>query len=399
MKIRHILPVLPMIFAIFGCQSDEQQKELIPENRIRVKVSLPESETTRAIIEYGGTDRNGEAFKWTDEDCISIFNLSKFSEFHQSHDAPILVIDKEKINGTKAEFIFIPDSDEEKANGELFFSELKSGDYLLAMLGAANAKELTEGFEANNLFSFFAGSTFYDQKIREDINSPLVLNHVNKMLRMYDIVRITEDGKLPDFHFKHLSSIFRVTLRNETGAPFFTKPTDLVFEYPTGDDCAFVLGFCFFSVEGNEEEGFYLRENFKKQEPNNPLNTIKTEETMFLDSKATHKINENGGLALNVGETYEFYSVVVPRLQAKDRPVGDKFIINLYNGVESGYTAHLEGSEKYSITIDNFNKQIEPGKRYWFNLTAVKEDDGETKLMFTSQWEALQNQKEQNQEN
>lgn len=128
-----------------------------------------------------------------------------------------------------------------------------------------------------------------------------------------------------------------------------------------------------------------MKENFKKYDDHG-------NRAIFVTDKVTHKINEKSQPdSLRNGQTYELYAIVPPRIGAKpnsgEKFKGDKFIITLYDGVESGYGVY-DDVEKYQITIPNFNTEIEPGKRYWFKLTACKED-GEAKLMFTSQWNAL----------
>ncbi len=166
---------------------------------------------------------------------------------------------------------------------------------------------------------------------------------------------------------------------------------------------AFIFGYNFFSVVGNENDGFHFEENF-------PINETKT---VWLSNKTTQKINEKSDvkIPLNDGDTYEFYAVVTPRIGRPEIPQEDieKFTIDVYDGVESGFYAGYEDASKYTITIDDFNRAIEPGKRYWFRLTAtdiidgqeeieieVKDDNGQSskskklvdvkKLMFTSEW-------------
>ncbi len=109
--------------------------------------------------------------------------------------------------------------------------------------------------------------------------------------------------------------------------------------------------------------------------------------------------------------------MTTPRIGRPEIPqeVIEKFTIDVYDGVESGFYAGYENTSKYTITIDDFNRAIEPGKRYWFKLTACNEKDGEEevddrsegdntgkkkqadvyKLMLTSKWEANQQKNEE----
>ncbi len=398
MKITTIITALPLLLILFSCQSEVSQEDFVPETVLTVTASLPSGNDTRALISYGNDDKNREVFQWSDDerdrDCITLFNISKFKEFHLTYTAPLLFIGK--IDGIKAEFNLKPDNDDEKAAGEEFYRIMEPGDVIFAILRSAGSCDLADAQGADNLISYFAGSTFFDQKIVENPTTTTALRHVNQMMRMYDIVTVEEKGKLPELQFKHLSAIMRVSLRNETGGPLFTKPSDLTFDYPTGNEGTFVYGFSKISVEGNETEGYHLKENFKNVVDRHPLNPTPPDSIVVYSSKATHKVNEmSQTYTLADGDTYELYAVVAPRIGKT--LTGDSFTISLYDGVESGFGKY-DDCKRYSITINNFNIPIEAGKRYWFSLTAVKEDDGETKLMFTSEWKALHPEKEENQE-
>ena len=85
------------------------------------------------------------------------------------------------------------------------------------------------------------------------------------------------------------------------------------------------------------------------------------------------------GDSIAPGKTYDLYLSTVPRI-ANDR-TGTSLTIDL---IKKHQTNH-----PYRITLDGFNKAIEAGKRYWFNLTAVEEVAEDTtyrKLVLTSDW-------------
>ncbi len=389
-----MLIMLPLLALLFACQSEEYNDAPKPMPRMTVKATLPSPAATRAYITYDHTDQEVELLQWCsegeDKDYIVLFNITQFADYHMKYSAPMMFIDPESINGLNANFIYNPDRDEEAADNERFEAIKKPGDLILAVLGGAAASNLDEIEGEENWLACFLGSTFYDQKIyadpRNDTISPLA--HVNKMLRMYAFAKVGEDGKISDLNFKHMSSIFRVSLHNETGRPLFTGPTDLTFEYPTApNDSCFIFGFSKFCVAGNDIDGYYLKEKFKAPEERHPLNPTPPDTVTYVTRKVTHKVNEKSQKAvLESGKSYELYSVVTPRLGNQSK--GDKFTINLYTGVESGYGVY-DDVEKYSITINDFNKVIEPGLRYWFNLVACKDDDGKPTLMFYSEWKAL----------
>ncbi len=420
--------MLALLPALFSCQSEAPQESKVDTNEFRIKAYIDTPEDTRAAIEYAYQDSTKEIFTWLGaynkdslnygEDYITLFNISKFSEFHQSKKAPFMYLDN--IIGKQAEFVFAPEDAEESTNIALFQNLIEPGDSILAVVCEAHAAKLADCDSTySNVFSYQASSHLYDQKIVENPTTATALKHVHMMMRMYDVVKVDENKEIPDLHFKHFSSIFRVTLQNQTGKPLFNQISEIVFTASSGERRTFIYGFNYFSVVGDENGGFHLEENFKETEKRHPLNPTKPDTTVVVTHKAVHQINKINGKTLNNGEKYEFYSVVTPRIGGpKYSPeVVDSLTIDVYNGgAESGY---YEGYnvERYTITIDNFNRKIEPGKRYWFKLTAtdVKEKfkvdiydtndpnkvTGTTemdayKLVFTSQYKDPEENKDNN---
>ncbi len=418
MKIKTIAIAIFMALTLWSCQSDSPQEIQSNEKVLSVKASLPGSEASRAIIEYGNyEDSTREILSWVqslqyngrdEDDYIKLFNITRFEETHYT-------------NGTTP-YLFITDISGKTATFESFTKypkfPVKTGDILLAVQGfadPANKDDVAEG--STNVISYQAGSTLYDQKIVDNPTTSTALGHMFFMLHMYDIVKVEEDDVIPDLHFKHFNAIIRVTLQNQTGKPLFTGASDMVFTTSSKDMSAFIYGFNYFSVVGNDTDGFYLQENFKVPPPRHPLNPTKPAKTTVLSHKTTHKINYMGDnkIPLNDGETYEFYAVVTPRIGNRigNTETIDKFTIDVFDsGSESGYYSNdsITKPDRYTITIDNFNTAIEPGKRYWFNLTATKEavkvetniyDDNDKvtgtkeleayRLMFTSEWNATHN--------
>lgn len=423
MKTKSILTLLALLPVLFSCQSEalevaQEGSDTKKEFRIRAYIDSPAE--SRAAIVYDNDDKEREIFTWLkscssyDGDYLTLFNLTKFSEYHLRHNAPFMFIDT--IRGKQAGFHFDPESAQDIANEELFRNLMEPGDIILAVVSEAHAVDFSEDLEnfkpgTTNVISYQAGSYLYDQKIVENPTTETAMKHVHMMMHLYDVVKVDENGNVPDLHFKHLSSIFRVTLHNKTGKPMFSSPSEIVFTTDAKKSAVsspIVYGFNYFSVDGNESDGFYLKENFRGTPKRHPLNPTKPDTTVMLIHKAVHKINEKGGRTLNDGEKYDFYAVVTPRIGSPEIQPDTikKLIIDVFsNGVESGYYANYD-VDRYTITIDNFNSVIEPGKRYWFNLTATDEkievdvneyDDNDNvtsttkkdayKLVFTSQYQ------------
>ncbi len=408
MKKNTFLSILLLSTTLCACQSEDpkEQDKSLSKEEFCVRATLPETVTTRALLEYGHDDEKEEIFEWTKQDYISIINISQFEELHTKAGEVLMVI--KNIDGIKADFVpdYIDDDDE--AAGKHFFEVTKPGDTILAIFGVANPADLAEAVEGTtNLISYFAGSNWTAQKIVDSPTTYNALTHVHDMMRMYDIVKVDENGKIPELHFKHLNAIIRITLQNQTGVPLFGKMSEVVFSTSPDDIDTFIYGFSYCSVETNDVGESYLKENFKKIPERHPLNPTAPDTTQYVLPMTSHIINRYGGATLNDGDTYELYAIVSPRIGHSD--VSDKFTIDLYDGVESGFYAGYEDASKYTISIDNFNRAIEPGKRYWFRLTAtdiidrqeeieivVKDDNGQNskskklvdvkKLMFTSEW-------------
>lgn len=409
MKIKLIALAIPMMVALWSCQSDSPQDIQSPKKVLTVNASLPGSDNTRAIIKYGDyEDSSREELIWvkdipyldrTMSDYIKLFNISHFTDNHYgSKETPYLEITD--ISGKKATFASLTEYPD--------FS-VKAGDILLAVQGfadPANKDLVAEG--STNVISYQASSALYDQKIVKEPTTLTAMSHMFFMQHMYDIVKVEKDNVIPDLHFKHFNAIIRVTLQNKTGKQLFDKYTELVFTTSSADGSSFLYGFNYFSVVGNDEDGYRLQENFKETPKRHPLCPIPPEETVYLSNKTSHFINksENNRIPLENDSTYELYVVVTPRVGYSEN--FEKFTIDLYDGVESSFYADHEDVNKYTITIDDFNRAIEPGKRYWFKLTACNEIAGEEeidtyedgvktgnkkkivnyKLMLTSEWEA-----------
>ncbi len=363
--------MLPLLAALGACQSEAPQVEKTHYPGITVKATLPGPSESRAVVEYGCQDDDREIFTWLDGnsydgDNITLFNITRFTDYHQQETAPMLWLDK--VDGLKAQFVFDPETDAEQEAWDKFRALMQPGDVILAVLGTASSVNISDAQGLPNLISFSAQSSLYDQKIVKNPTTATALRHVHKMMRMYDIVKVDDDGELPELYFKHLSAMFRVSLRNRTGRPLFTGNTEFTFIlHPKTDGNAFIYGFNRLSVVGDDTQGYSLVQNFLREEG-------------FVTNEVSHFVNSIGGEPLEDGEDYEFYAVVYPYLGHE--PVGDAFTIELYTGVKSGYGVY-DNVKKYSITLDHFDRPVEAGLRYWFNLTAMDDENGEPKLVLT----------------
>lgn len=352
--------MLPLLCA---CQSEGYQEAVQQQRVIKVGAYLPNSNDTRAQIKYGsGRDETGETFMWiyNDDykDWITIFNITKLVD--GPTDGVELAITKLSDDRKRAEFESVESVDSTY--------KIEEGDVILAMSGELRRYQqgTAEGWE--NVFTYDVGTQANrPQYIVENPNDES-LSYMKDNLKMYDIVRAGEGGQIPDLHFKHLSALLRVTLRNETGDDlYFTK---IEFKYPGTE--SFFNTTMYFSVDSDTlkvyDDGEFYGENDK----------------IYTDEIGTTVSGKNGttdvGGSIANGESYELYASTVPRIG--NNRTGKSFEILL--------TREHDTNNPYSITFDDFDTVIEAGKRYWFDLTAIITPEGERKLMLTSEWKKQQ---------
>lgn len=350
--------MLPLLCA---CQSESYQETAQPQRVIKVGAYLPNSNDTRTQVKYGsGVDETGETFMWNLGDEIFLYNL----------DATELInyvnLGITKIDGNKAEF--------ESEPAEL---DIKPGDRILItyFVSSRYYKKDEQGNttpepDPRNIISLYVGTEQNKPQIIVKNPDDESLSYMKGNLMMYDVVTVDENGQIPDLHFKHLSALMRVTLRNETGVDLF--PTKLEFKYPGTE--SFFNTTLYFSVNDDMSLKVYEDYEFFKGS------------AVYTDNIGTTINGKDGtndvGESILNGESYELYISTVPRM-GNDKK-GDNFEIHLIVSHDTDYP--------YVITFDNFDTAIEAGKRYWFDLTAIITPEGERKLMLTSEWKKQQNE-------
>lgn len=356
MKTGKILMALPILASLYSCQS-ETPHEIDSVGRIfTVRATLPDSENTRTHITYGNTDIDKEEFRWheitdvyNDNDFISVFNVTRLSENPYGVE-----LNAVEVNGNSAIF----------ESPEIVDSSftIKAGDTIFVNYYNTRTNRTTDG---QYVFTIDVG-TESNKPQYIGVNPVDSMSYMQGNLKMYDIVTAVKDDKIPDIHFKHLSAILRVSLRNETGK--YIYPTKLEFKYPGTESFFNTTLYC--SVDTTQPSGL----------------KVFTNKEFFGSSEAyTDKIGTtiNGkentadaGDSIAPGQTYDLYLSTVPRID--NEQIGNSLTIDL---IQKHDTDH-----PYRITLDGFNVPIKAGKRYWFNLTAVTENDTINKLMLTSKW-------------
>ncbi|MDE5881887.1 MAG: hypothetical protein K2H60_09170, partial [Muribaculaceae bacterium] len=295
MRIYKMLATLLLLPALYSCQSELPQDNNSPETpqetgepyKLTVKATVPGSNNTRAQITYGNTSINEETFIWDKEEEINLINITRIN------DCPFGVILYEvKLSEDKrtAEFGYV-------ASEHPNFT-VKQGDVILAVYGEINRDAYKDNagnviYDERNIIHLGVGTEGNKPQYIYNLNTSTPqdltesLSYMKDNLKMYDIVTAVEDGKVPDLHFKHLSAIFRITLHNASGKDLY--PTKLEFEYPPSNDsttnpednnedtrsgenneksdsndiAGSLLSFfnttLYFSVAGNEADGYYLK--------------------------------------------------------------------------------------------------------------------------------------------
>lgn len=350
------LMLLPLLYA---CQSEEPMdtpttETDIQKHPITVKAHLPSTIESRAQITYNCPDTTREIFMWNEGDKINIINISKLSEFPYGIEGLKITA----INGRNATFESF-DYDELPIN---------AGDTILALYGDGVFRRKYNDdatYDERNIFTIDVGTEANKPQYIYKNPVDTTLSYMKHNLKMYDILIVEEDSVMPEVHFKHLSAIMRITLRNASGKDIY--PTKLEFKYPsvTGIESFFnTTLYC--SVEDLELKAYDTDDLFKGSEPYtaNIGTTINGKEG-----------TSDSGESVPNGESYELYLSTVPRL--KNASYGDSLTIHLI--------ANHKTEHPFSISLKGFKEVITAGKRYWFDLTATPDST----LILTSEWEKL----------
>lgn len=370
MKIYNILSSLILLTFFGGCQSEVQIETSQPTRTITARASLPNDNETRAQVTYGNPDKTKEIFKWNVKDYFYVFNLSKISNWGDI-DLQLEIKDSLDINGNSANFESVGVLSPE--------IRIEKGDLVLVIFGgeARRVQPSTGYFDERNIFTINVGTEGNSPQYIVSNPDDNCLNYMGDNLRMYDIVTAVESDNLPDLHFKHLSALMRVTIQNETGKDLY--PTKLEFKYPTTSPTAiegdivdrnpsFFATTLYCSVETIENNEHYLKVYDAKEFYNGSKPYTENIGTTINGKEGT----TDSGESIKNGESYNLYITTVPRIGNDSS--GKEFTIDL---IENHQT-----QTPYSITIDNFNRVIEPGRRYWFDLVATPDH----KLVFKSKY-------------
>lgn len=368
MDIRRLFTVLPALAILCSCQSEAPQGNTEPRRILTVKATLPGDDETRSHITYGNTDVDNELFRWDTDiehggtakkiDYIALYNVTRLEQYPSEG----IELNVTKIDGRNATFESVSSVDPSV--------EFKAGDVLFVNYWETTARQIkVDGniiYDPRKIFSLYFGTESNKPQMIEANPLETNMSFMQGNLKMYDIVTVVEDDKIPDLHFKHLSAIMRVSLRNETGT--YIYPTKIEFKYPgTKSFCNTTL-YC--SVDTTLPSGLKVytdKELFGDSEP-------------YTDNIGTTINGKDGtkdiGDSIAPGQTYDLYLTTVPRID--NEQTGNSLTIDLIKRHDTDHP--------YTITLEGFNKPIKAGQRYWFNLTAVTENDTINKLILTSEW-------------
>lgn len=376
MEKKRLFTALPILALLCSCQTEAPQENTTQGRIITVRAMLPGSDDTRGYISFGNPEHNTRAqitygnpnpdkeiFMWdmagygglANNDYIALYNVSDLSQYPYEG----IQLDVTKFDGRVATFESV-----NEVNSTLKF---KAGDLLFVNYGATGIKYGPDSVHYDERKIFTIGVGTEANKPQYIVTNPTdsSLAYMQDNLRLYDIVKVMEDDSIPDLHFKHLSAIMRISLRNETGK--YIYPTKLEFKYPGTESFFSTTLYC--SVDTTLSSGLNIYTDdsfFKGSKP-------------YTDNIGTTINGKNGtkdtGDSIAPGKTYELYLSTVPRIENTE--TGNSLTIDLIKRHDTDHP--------YRITLEGFDVSIQAGKRYWFNLTAV-EEDGENKLMLTSDW-------------
>lgn len=319
------LMLLPLLCA---CQADDIEgiQEEIPETPsievepVTIKASLPGGDKSRAQVKYGNQDNAaGEFFMWNDNDKITVYNYTKI----QANAAGFGNITGTKfaignINGNNADFTAIEDF------------AVTPGDVLIALYGNnftyRTTMSLTQMIDISN-----ETTSKQEKKSTYDDSE---LKHLQDEIKMYDIVKVDANGNIPELHFKHLSSLIRVTIYNAKEEPLAINK--IKFSY--GENHSFPDDITYKIYAGDEV-------------------MLKYECSSGYYTGLECEYESGKEITLASHETYDLFFAFTP-----------------YEDNEST-TLNITLNDGFSIDIEGFkNIPFKPGYRYWFDLTLT--DDG-----------------------
>ncbi|MDE6269905.1 MAG: hypothetical protein K2M12_03495 [Muribaculaceae bacterium] len=353
-----VLLLLPMLLACSAEDGirDEEPTPAPAATPITVKASLPDASKSRAQVTYGNENEDYEIFMWNDDDEIYLFNISHFFDSEQ----PVFVINN--IDGLNADFKI-------RSDYATKYFPIEKGDVILAVYGLCNGINSKYYKDPRNYVNIVVGTEQNaPQVITSENPDDAEIMFLQENFKMYDIVRVEEDGVIPVLNFKHLSALFRVTVTNASGEDFY--PTKIEFHYP-GTDSFYNVTMYMSVTEG--EDGEINTEILGGDEFYTASSKQFTGDTgVTLNCKNG---TDDAGRALKNGETYEFYVTTVPSGMNNDPTVPLSIHLIKEHQTKTPFVA----------TIDAFKGiTIEPGLRYWFELTLTPTGE----LMLNSEWEA-----------
>lgn len=374
MRINKVLAALCCMPLLYACSSeitpDGAEEAVQPERNVTIKASLPDNNGTRAQVKWGTQNaEDGEIFMWNDEDEIFLFNYSKLKK-----DYVRALFIATSVDGTNAEFAL----DVDPYSGNALYFNYEPGDTLIALYGECETRTDTSSVvidgkdsviivpDERRIITIGVGTEANKPQMIVKNPGDADLEYMKNNLKMYDIVTVGEDGKIPQLHFKHLSALMRVTVRNASGKDL--KATKIEFDYPGTN--SFLNTTLYTSILPDEAGGFKLR-------PYDTDEFYKGSEvyTDHIGTTINAKIGtQDVGELIYDGESYDLFISTVPR-------------INNDKKGENGLNIHIIHDHHteipYSTTIEGFDAVIRPGQRYWFDLTLTP--DG--KLVRTAELE------------
>lgn len=321
------LMLLPMLCA---CQADDIEgiQEEIPETPtvevepVTIKASLPGGDKSRAQVKYGNQDvEAGEFFMWNEDDVIKIYNYTQ-------NDESGTVFNIGNINGKNADFTT---KDGFTAN---------PGDILFAAYGEIKYDKSKDDFIIDN--------NTCDKQKKTGKYDDSELKHLQGALKMYDIVKVGDDGKIPELHFKHLSALMRITLHNHQSSELNLK--NIYFDY--GSNYAFI-----------GQINYKLGDDLKL-------------------IQSTSRVEKMWGSEMDItlapNETYDLFFALVPT---------GKEVDNTTYTLGISFNIGIAGATSISTQIQGFTGiTIQPGYRYWFDLTVTDEGLKQTSKLGDYYW-------------
>lgn len=327
--------LLPLLFT--ACQKDGADTTPAPGAACTVEAAIDNGPHSRAQVQYGTQDAaDGELFMWNAGDTFTLYDFTDLtaSEFPENV------------------FTISPDYDESQPGVTAAFScegftPAANHRYLAVYNAALDVVRLTLVPPIRCKMTTTDMSAYTQVQTGNADNA--AISHLKKGLVMYTFVDADGAGNLPALQFKHLTSLFRFSLTNNTGS-------DVKIEHVECTSSDY-----YFALQNSYSD---LRFGFDMDSKTARISSFRSSPIYRFYFKDPA---ENDYATIANGETYELYAPCIPDIT--ESFVQDDKLQIYFSTPDYYYSTAAELPLAEIAAANNGVNHFEWGKRYWFDLT------------------------------